>query len=71
MNTSARPNDPSDPTHAEASEAGSGFDTAETAVGGADAVPDDPDINTRQPGGSGPGTGEGPGAGLSAPENNG
>ena len=53
------------------SEGGSGFDNAETANGGADAVPDDPDINTRQPGGSGPGTGEGPGAGLSAAENNG
>jgi hypothetical protein len=55
---------------AEASEAGSGFDNAETAVGGADAVPDDPDINIRQPD-SVPGTGGGPGAGLDAPENNG
>ena len=53
------------------SEGPSGFGTAETAVGGADSVPDDPDVNTRQPGGSGPGTGAGPGAGLSAPENNG
>ena len=52
------------------SEGPSGFGTAETAVGGADSVPDDPDINTQQPGASGPGTGEGPGAGLSAPENN-
>ena len=53
------------------SEAGSGFANAETAGGGADAVPDDPDVNTRQAGGSGPGGGDGPGAGLSAPENNG
>ena len=51
-------------------EAGSSFDNVEPAVGGADAVPDDPDVNTRQAGGSGPGTGDGPGAGLSAPENN-
>ena len=51
------------------SEGPSGFGTAETAVGGADSVPDDPDVNTRQRGASGPGTGDGPGAGLSAPEN--
>ena len=62
---------PSTPDNDQTSEAGSGFDNAETAAGGADAVPDDPDINRRPPGGSGPGTGEGPGAGLSAPENNG
>jgi hypothetical protein len=53
------------------SEGPSGFGTAETAVGGADSVPDDPDVNTQQQPGSGPGTGDGPGAGLSAPENNG
>jgi hypothetical protein len=70
VTTSPQPNAPSDPT-GQSSEAGSGFDNAETAVGGADAVPDDPDVNTRQAGGSGPGTGQGPGAGLSAPENNG
>lgn len=74
MSTSPQPNDPTEPTpneDAQVSEGGSGFDNAETAVGGADAVPDDPDVNTRQAGGSGPGTGDGPGAGLSAPENNG
>ncbi len=59
-----------EPDDTQTSEAGSSFDNAETGVGGADAVPDDPDINIRQAG-SGPGTGEGPGAGLSAPENNG
>ena len=69
MSTSPQPNDPAD-DESEASSAGSSFANAETAVGGADSVPDDPDVNTRQPGG-GPGTGEGPGAGLSAPENNG
>jgi hypothetical protein len=72
VSTSPQPSYPGDSTdgNAEASEAGSGFANAETAVGGADAVPDDPDVNTRQLGG-GSGTGEGPGAGLSAPENNG
>ena len=55
----------------EFTQGGSSFDNAETAEGGADAVPDDPDINTQQDGGSGPGGGDGPGAGLSAPENNG
>jgi hypothetical protein len=68
MNTSPQPNDPAD-RDAEASSAGSSFENAETAVGGADSVPDDPDVNTRQAPGSGPGTGDGPGAGLSAPEN--
>ena len=68
MSTSPLPNDPADDRDAETSAGGSSFDNAETAVGGADSVPDDPDVNTRQPGG-GPGTGEGPGAGLSAPEN--
>ncbi len=53
------------------SQGGSGFDTTETAGGGADAVPDDPDVNTRQSTGGGPGSGDGPGAGLSAPENQG
>ena len=37
-----------EPDDAQTSEAGSGFDNAETGVGGADAVPDDPDINIRQ-----------------------
>ena len=69
MSTSPQPNDPAD-RDAEATSAGSSFENAETAVGGADSVPDDPDVNTRQAGRSGPGTGEGPGAGLSAPENN-
>jgi hypothetical protein len=59
-----------EPGEAQTSEAGSSFHNAEAGVGGADAVPDDPDINIRQAE-SGPGTGEGPGAGLSAPENNG
>jgi hypothetical protein len=68
VSTSPQPNDPAD-RDAEASSAGSSFENAETAVGGADSVADDPDVNTRQRGG-GPGTGEGPGAGLSAPENN-
>ncbi|HLL63879.1 MAG TPA: hypothetical protein VK401_12580 [Propionibacteriaceae bacterium] len=68
MSTSPQPNDPAD-RDAEASSAGSSFENAETAVGGADSVPDDPDVNTRQAPGSGPGTGDGPGAGLSAPEN--
>ena len=73
MSTSPQPNDPTDRTadsDAQASVAGSSFDNVEPAVGGADAVPDDPDVNTRQAPGSGPGTGDGPGAGLSAPENN-
>ena len=73
MSTSPQPNDPTESTadsDSQATEAGSSFDNLETAVGGADSVPDDPDVNTRQAGRSGPGTGEGPGAGLSAPENN-
>ena len=69
MSTSPQPNDPYD-GGAEASSGGSSFENAETAVGGADSVPDDPDVNTPQAGKSGPGTGDGPGAGLSAPENN-
>ncbi len=68
MSTSPQPNDPYD-NDGEATSAGSSFENAETAVGGADSVPDDPDVNTRETG-SGPGTGVGPGAGLSAPENN-
>ncbi|HZA04365.1 MAG TPA: hypothetical protein VE617_07365 [Propionibacteriaceae bacterium] len=73
MSTSPQPNDPTESTadsDSQATEAGSSFDNAETAVGGADSVPDDPDVNTREPGASGPGMGVGPGAGLSAPENN-
>ena len=73
MSTSPQPNDPTESTadsDSQATEAGSSFDNAETAVGGADSVPDDPDVNTREPGVSGPGMGVGPGAGLSAPENN-
>ena len=73
MTSSQQPDDPTTPSRggdAESSAAGSSFENAETATGGADAVPDDPDVNTRQAGGSGPGGGDGPGAGLSAPENN-
>ena len=72
MSTSPLPNDPATKDDdAQVTEGGSSFDNAETAVGGADSVPDDPDVNTRQAGGSLPGGGDGPGAGLSAPENNG
>jgi hypothetical protein len=70
VSTSPLPNDPATADDdAQVTEGGSSFDNAETAVGGADAVPDDPDVNTRQAGGSLPGGGDGPGAGLSAPEN--
>jgi hypothetical protein len=69
VSTSPQPRDPDD-NDAEATSAGSSFENAETAVGGADSVPDDPDVNTRQAGGSLPGGGDGPGAGLSAAENN-